>query len=68
MFALQFPANRSDMSEKPKGEVGPSLGQILAWLFLVCCIIYCIGIGYYYYSKTLTIFKKSVFLPIVVCS
>lgn len=31
---------------KPRGELGPSLGQILAWLFLVCCILYCIGIGW----------------------
>ena len=33
-------------TEAPSKEAAISLGEILGLLFLVCCIIYCIGIGY----------------------
>ena len=33
-------------SEAPSKATPISLGEILGLLFLVCCIIYCIGIGY----------------------
>ncbi len=32
--------------EESRGDAGVSLGEILGILFLVCCIFYCIGIGY----------------------
>ena len=35
---------------KGKGKQPVSLGQILGILFLVCCILYCIGISYKVYK------------------
>jgi len=32
--------------EEKRGSMMPSLGKILLVLFGVCCIFYCIGIGY----------------------
>lgn len=47
-------SNENEESTEPEGEgddkggkgEGVSLGQILGLVFIICCIFYCIGIGY----------------------
>jgi len=36
--------------EAPKKEGGVSLGKILGLVFLVCCILYCVGISWKVYK------------------
>ncbi len=43
-------AEGSGEPETGKKEGGVSLGKILGIMFLICCIIYCIGIGWKVYK------------------
>ncbi|TRY62834.1 hypothetical protein TCAL_14366 [Tigriopus californicus] len=43
---LPLSESEDDAKEGGSGGPGVSLGEILGLLFLVCCILYCIGIGY----------------------
>lgn len=45
--STEIPQSESEDDAKGgSGGPGVSLGEILGLLFLVCCILYCIGIGY----------------------